>query len=240
MEIEIYCQNLRDYRKNRKLSQEKLADILGVSRQTIFSLETGKSIPSLDLAYKISSLFDIAIDQMFFREIDNIHNKLIKDAVVDSNQYNLNRGNMEKELLPLSPFHGLGDLHREIDRFFDDSFTVARGSSQSLPALNVHENEKNYSIELAVPGYINDDIDIEVYEDYLTIRGEKKEKDSEREKGYVRKEFSHNQFERSVSFPQKIDSENTLAKLESGILEITAPKIAPVKPKVKTLKPTNI
>ncbi|PJB51121.1 transcriptional regulator, partial [Candidatus Berkelbacteria bacterium CG_4_9_14_3_um_filter_33_5] len=42
MEIEIYCQNLRDFRKNCKLSQEKLADILGVSRQTIFSLETGK------------------------------------------------------------------------------------------------------------------------------------------------------------------------------------------------------
>jgi len=220
MEIEIYCQNLRDYRKNRHLSQEKLADILGVSRQTVFSLETGKSVPSLDLAHKIANIFDIAIDQMFFNQI--------KDAEVDSNQ---------NKLLPLSPFHGLGDLHREIDRFFDESFTVARGSGQALPALNVHENEKNYSIELAVPGYSDDDIDIEVYEDYLTIKGERKIKDVEKEKGYVRREFAHNQFERSVSFPQKIDSENTQAKLESGILEIIAPKIAPVKPKVKTLKP---
>jgi len=90
---------------------------------------------------------------------------------------------------------------------------------------------------LAIPGYNNDDIDIEVYEDYLTIKGERKVKDVEKEKGYVRREFAHNQFERSVSFLQKIDSENTQAKLESGILEIIAPKVTPVKPKVKTLKP---
>jgi len=229
MEIEIYCQNLRDFRKNCKLSQEKLADILGVSRPTIFSLETGKSIPSLDLAHKISSLFDTAIDQLFFNQT--------KDTEVDSNQYKLIGDSMERELMPLSPFHGLGDLHREIDRFFNESFTVSRGSSQILPALNVSENENNYSIELAIPGYNNDDIDIEVYEDYLTIKGERKVKDVEKEKGYVRREFAHNQFERSVSFLQKIDSENTQAKLESGILEIIAPKVTPVKPKVKTLKP---
>ncbi len=240
MEIEIYCQNLRDYRKKEKMSQEKLADILGVSRQTVFSLETGKSIPSLDLAYKIAHLFDTAIDELFFNQLnENIGNKKLINAEVDSINNHILGGKMDRDLMPLSSFHGLTDLHREIDRFFDESFITAKGTGQTIPALNVHENEKNYSIELAVPGYKEEEIDIEVYEDYLTIKGEKKDRSIEKEKSCIRKEFAHESFERSVSFPQKIDSENTHANLESGILEITAPKIAPVKPQVRTIKPVK-
>lgn len=53
------------YRKNRKLTQAQLADIIGVSRQTISSLESGKYNASLDLAYKLSKFFHMTIEELF-------------------------------------------------------------------------------------------------------------------------------------------------------------------------------
>ena len=60
--------NLSDYRKERGLSQQALADELGVSRQTIISLEKGRYDPSLPLAFKLASLFVCHIEDLFIPE----------------------------------------------------------------------------------------------------------------------------------------------------------------------------
>ncbi|WP_159611185.1 helix-turn-helix transcriptional regulator [Glutamicibacter sp. JC586] len=60
--------NLSDYRKERGLSQQALADELGVSRQTIISLEKGRYDPSLPLAFKLASLFACHIEDLFIPE----------------------------------------------------------------------------------------------------------------------------------------------------------------------------
>lgn len=52
-------------RKERKLSQEELAEAVGVTRQTITSVETGKYVASLPLAYKISHFFNLSIEDVF-------------------------------------------------------------------------------------------------------------------------------------------------------------------------------
>ncbi|UYQ77742.1 helix-turn-helix transcriptional regulator [Glutamicibacter sp. JL.03c] len=57
--------NLGDYRKERGFSQQALADQLGVSRQTIISLEKGRYDPSLPLAFKLAALFDCRIEDLF-------------------------------------------------------------------------------------------------------------------------------------------------------------------------------
>lgn len=59
---------LPEYRKNRGLSQEALAELLGVSRQTIISLEKGRYDPSLPLAFKIANLFECRIEDLFIPE----------------------------------------------------------------------------------------------------------------------------------------------------------------------------
>ena len=56
---------LRQLRKLHKLSQEELADAVGTTRQTITSIETGKYIASLPLAYKIAHYFDLPIEGVF-------------------------------------------------------------------------------------------------------------------------------------------------------------------------------
>ncbi|HJX77399.1 helix-turn-helix transcriptional regulator [Glutamicibacter sp.] len=57
--------SLPDHRKKRGLSQQALADALGVSRQTIISLEKGRYDPSLPLAFKLSALFGCRIEDLF-------------------------------------------------------------------------------------------------------------------------------------------------------------------------------
>lgn len=56
---------IRELRKARKLSQEELADLVGTTRQTITSIEVGKYIASLPLAYKIARVFGLTIEEVF-------------------------------------------------------------------------------------------------------------------------------------------------------------------------------
>jgi len=56
---------LKEYREEEKISQEKLAERVGVSRQTIISIETGKYVPSLELALKFAKLFKCKVEDLF-------------------------------------------------------------------------------------------------------------------------------------------------------------------------------
>ncbi|MCS3494738.1 MULTISPECIES: helix-turn-helix transcriptional regulator [Micrococcales] len=57
--------NLSAYRRERGFSQQALADLLGVSRQTVISLEKGRYDPSLPLAFKLSAVFGCKIEDLF-------------------------------------------------------------------------------------------------------------------------------------------------------------------------------
>lgn len=63
---------LRELRRERDLTQEELAKVLGVSRQTIIAIERGKYAPSLPLALRISRVFERPLDTIFFEDEDNL------------------------------------------------------------------------------------------------------------------------------------------------------------------------
>ena len=56
---------VKEYRKGKKLTQVELAELVGVSRQSIYAIETGKSEPSLELAFKLCKVLDVEIDKVF-------------------------------------------------------------------------------------------------------------------------------------------------------------------------------
>lgn len=207
-------------RQAKELSQEALAKRLGVSRQTVFLIETGRSDPSVSLACHLAEELQTSIEELF----------------------NIREASMN-HLIPLSPFRGLRDLREEIDRLFDESFTqlptLAQGMPISIPALNIHQTETAVVIEAAVPGYKEDEIDVEVKDDILTIRGEKKHEEEAKKEGYLRREFAYGRFERSLGLPDNVKSDAVNAELKDGTLTISLPKIEPEKPKVKKVKVTK-
>jgi HSP20 family protein len=93
-----------------------------------------------------------------------------------------------------------------------------------MPNVNISETDKEFKIELAIPGHDKKDIKVEVNNGVISISGEKKETKNEERKNYKRQEFSYDKFSRSFvipdnSLPDKID-----AKYEKGLLLLTLPK----------------
>lgn len=96
-----------------------------------------------------------------------------------------------------------------------------------MPLANVTETEKDYQIELAIPGLTRKDVKVEMENDFLTISAEKEEKSEEKEKknGKVtRKEYSYESFSRSFRMPENCKSDKIEAKVDNGVLKVVVPK----------------
>ncbi|OYT16966.1 MAG: hypothetical protein B7C24_05035 [Bacteroidetes bacterium 4572_77] len=102
---------------------------------------------------------------------------------------------------------------------------------KARPATNVMENEKEFKLQLLVPGWNKEDVKIELDKNILSISGQREEK----EEDFIRKEFKMNSFERSFQLPKDIDFEKVSAKTENGILEISIPKDLEKKAKMQRL-----
>ena len=108
--------------------------------------------------------------------------------------------------------------------FFDfDWSTRYQNASSSLPAVNVQEQEKQYILELAVPGKTKEDFELSLDNDVLSISSSDSA-ESKVNDGFTRREFSYASFKRSFALPDTIDSSGIKAKYAQGILSIELPK----------------
>jgi len=113
------------------------------------------------------------------------------------------------------------------DDFFNDSFfnkLNSTSSNGSRPAVNVSEDDKGYTIEVAAPGIARDDFNLELENDVLTISTEQKEGKEKQEQNFLRREFNYQTFKRSFQLPETIDQEQIKANHEAGILILSLPK----------------
>ncbi|VBB46898.1 Heat shock protein Hsp20 [uncultured Paludibacter sp.] len=125
------------------------------------------------------------------------------------------------------------------DRFFDNGELMDWSNKNysktntTLPSVNVKENENEYQIEVAVPGFDKKDFKIEVHNDVLSISSEKKENSEEKDENgrYTKREFSYQSFCRSFTLPHTVDGEKIEANYDKGILNVVIPKREEAKPK---------
>jgi HSP20 family protein len=121
--------------------------------------------------------------------------------------------------------------------FDEDLFAGLSNRSASMPAVNIKEDEKKYSLELAIPGINKNDLKIDMKEDVITISSEMKKESEENNDSYKRKEFSYSAFSRSFYVPENVNKEKIEASYKDGVLSVTLPKEDEEKSKIsKTIE----
>jgi HSP20 family protein len=115
--------------------------------------------------------------------------------------------------------------------FFDTDFMPK--ANATAPAINVMENDKEYSVELAAPGTKKEDFQVHINNDGdLSIKLESKtdNKDEDKKTHYLRREFSYSKYEQTLILPDDVDKDKISAKMENGVLHIALPKMAVKEP----------
>jgi len=143
---------------------------------------------------------------------------------------------------PLTPFRsGFGmlggsdpflSLHREMNRLFDDVLRDTGlpsagqiGASNLVNAsMNVSETDKEIRITAELPGVSEQDIDVSLDDDVLTIRGEKKFEQKDEKENFHFVERSYGTFQRSLRLPFTVNPDQVRASFENGVLTVTVPK----------------
>ena len=127
------------------------------------------------------------------------------------------------------------DRFFDTDRFFNDfwpwtSFEDRRVATDQVK-VNVVENEDNYTLTAEVPGMLEKDIDIEIKDGLMTLKGHHEESQEKEEDHYRMKEFSRRSFERSFRIGEGIDPDQVSAQLTNGVLTVVLPRKEEAKPK---------
>jgi len=105
----------------------------------------------------------------------------------------------------------------------------------AAPAVNVTEDEKAYSLELAAPGFRKEDFTIRLVQNQLTISARREEKPEEKGGNYTRREFGYGAFERSFRLPARVDAEQIKAAYVDGVLKLELPKKEEKKPETRQI-----
>jgi HSP20 family protein len=126
----------------------------------------------------------------------------------------------------VSPFLA---LHREMNRLFDDVFSRFDSTMPPFfnrlpawPSVEVVETDKDVRIAAELPGMDENDVEISVTDDVLTIRGEKKAEIDDRGRHFSERYYGR--FERVIPLPFEVEDDRAEASFENGVLTVTLPK----------------
>lgn len=135
-----------------------------------------------------------------------------------------------------NPFRELEDLmQNRWSGLLSDAFPGPAHAGMATPAANVYmdENEENMVAEIQLPGFSEDDIEVNVEDNALNIRAERSERDEDEDrKGrkYIVRE-SASSFYRRIGLPQNVETDNISASFDEGVLTVTVPMQELPKPK---------
>ena len=104
------------------------------------------------------------------------------------------------------------------------------------PAVDVIEKGDNLVVKVELPGMKQEDIDVSVSDDTLTVKGERKPESGVKDEDYARSEITHGSFYRSVALPSGVETRNIEAVYEDGILRVTLQRVSEAKPKKVTVQ----
>ena len=116
-------------------------------------------------------------------------------------------------------------FNREVPTFFRPVM------NQSLPAVNVAESTDGFRLEMALPGWNEQDVTLNLEGNLLSISGQHENKQNQESEQYTRREFSRSSFSRTFTLPESVDGERIEADFQNGLLVINVPKREEAKKK---------
>jgi HSP20 family protein len=132
------------------------------------------------------------------------------------------------------PFREMEHLHREMNRLFERFMKSGNGRGKGIdfiPSVEMEETADTLYLTLEIPGMEAKDLDLEVTEDSISIKGERKSETRTEEGGVVRSEFHYGKFERTIPLSVAIANDKVKAEYKNGLLKLSLPKLEPDKHK---------
>ena len=134
------------------------------------------------------------------------------------------------------PIQDLFSIHSDMNRLFDQWARPAwyRAEGENLdwmPVVDILEANGHVEIRAEMPGLSEQDVQVSVTDDVLTLKGKKTQESEEDHQKYHRVERSYGQFQRSFTLPANLNPEAIKAKFTNGVLTVSIPKAEEVQPK---------
>jgi len=134
------------------------------------------------------------------------------------------------------PFRGFKPFYRDVDRLineFGGGLHSAEGLDEATwsPKVDIYETKESYVLNAELPGLKKEEIQIDLNDNTLTLKGEKKFEEKVEKENYVRVERSYGSFARNFVLSDNVNPENITASYKDGVLEVTLPKKEEAKPK---------
>jgi HSP20 family protein len=136
-----------------------------------------------------------------------------------------------------NPQRDLMQMREEMDRLFNQFLRRGEGEEATLaqglwaPPVDIYETDDAFMLKAELPGFTKEDVSIEIHENRLIIRGERKRETEAKEDQYHRLERAYGRFERAFCLPTTVDAEQIQATFKDGVLELRLPKSPAAKPK---------
>jgi HSP20 family protein len=131
------------------------------------------------------------------------------------------------------PIREVATLQNRVNSLFQDFAGESEPvtTASFAPAVDVYENAEKVVLKLDIPGIKEEDLDIRVENQALTVRGERKFESEEKEENFHRIERRYGSFFRSFSLPTSVDTENVAASYNAGVLKLELKKKASAQPR---------
>ena len=130
----------------------------------------------------------------------------------------------------VSPYRRLASLRQAMDRLLDENLTeTTTPEREMLLAVDVHSEDDAFVVRALVPGLETDDLNIEILNNTVSIRGEFKCQEEGRK--YITCELPEGRFARVLTLPADVDAAKADASLKNGVLTLRVPKAESHRPK---------
>ena len=133
------------------------------------------------------------------------------------------------------PMRNLFSFHNEMGRIFGDLFAPHESETDReevswMPTVDISETENGYEIRAELPGVSENDVNVSVTDNVLTVKGEKQQEKETEGKNYHRVERRYGSFQRSFTLPRHAETDAIKAGFKDGILTLGIPKAEAAKP----------